>query len=105
MVENFKDSTKKARDKNYFDKQFPIDWPELSLALNRIRVYRNSYSHDFLNKFFLTISEEIIPMDFSEYCPSGISNTCEYKQYVMVEGLYIALQETIKKLNQKETPF
>lgn len=105
MVENFKDSTKKARDKNYFDKQFPIDWPELSLALNRIRVYRNSYSHDFLNKFFLTISEEIILMDFSEYCPSGISNTCEYKQYVMVEGLYIALQETIKKLNQKETPF
>lgn len=106
MVENFKDSTKKVKNKNYFDNEFCNEWPELSKAMNRIRVYRNSYSHDFFNKFLLALSVDIIPSDFTDYCPSGILNVYEYKQYKMIDGLHEALKITKNKLlEEEEAPF
>lgn len=106
IVENFKKTTTKKRGKNYFDKDFKMEWSQLSKAMNRIRVYRNSYSHDNFNRFIQEMSYEIIPDDFCDYCPLGISNSFEYKQYKMLEELLVALTETKKQLeNTTKSPF
>lgn len=106
MAENFKKTTAKKRGKAYFDKEFKKEFVELSKALNRIRVYRNSYSHDGFNKFIAEMSYEIIPYDFNNYCPVVLENVYEYKQYKMIDELHQALESTKNILKDiKEIPF
>ncbi|MBM7709258.1 hypothetical protein [Enterococcus lemanii] len=106
IVENFKKTTSKIKNKRYFDNDFKREYPDLSEALNRIRVYRNSYSHDEFNKFIAEISYEIIPSDFDNYCSVTLENVFEYKQFKMINGLYLALKATKKKLKVNEdNPF
>lgn len=105
IVENFK-SNSRTRGKKYFDNDFKEEYPQLSFSMNRIRVYRNSYSHEFLDKNFIRMSHEIILQDFNNYCPIGISNIFEYKQYKMIIGHISALNMTIDMLGeQEENPF
>ncbi|MBC2195266.1 hypothetical protein [Listeria booriae] len=105
VVENFKANSKK-RGKKYFDSDFREEYPQLSFSMNRIRVYRNSYSHEFLDKNFIKMSHEIIAKDFDGYCPIGISNIFEYKQYKMITEHKLALIDTIDVLGkQEESPF
>lgn len=105
IVENFKSNSRK-RGKKYFDNDFREEFPQLSFSMNRIRVYRNSYSHEFLDKNFIRMSHEIIIKDFDGYCPIGIDNIFEYKQYKMIDGHNKALTKTIEILgNQEDSPF
>lgn len=105
VVENFKSNSRK-RGKKYFDNDFREEFPQLSFSMNRIRVYRNSYSHEFLDKNFIRMSHEVIIKDFDGYCPIGLDNTFEYKQFKMIDGHNKALTKTIEILsNQEDSPF
>ena len=105
IVENFKTNSRR-RGKKYFDNDFKEEYSQLSFSMNRIRVYRNSYSHEFLDKNFIRMSHKVILKDFDNYCPIGISNIFEYKQYKMIIEHNAALCMTIEALGvEEDSPF
>lgn len=105
VVENFKTNSRR-RGKKYFDNDFKEEYSQLNFSMNRIRVYRNSYSHEFLDKNFIRMSHGVILKDFDNYCPIGISNIFEYKQYKMVIEHNAALCMTIEALGvEEDSPF
>ncbi|MGF1932459.1 hypothetical protein [Enterococcus casseliflavus] len=105
IVENFK-SNSRRKGKNYFDSDFKEEYPDLSFAMNRVRVYRNSFSHEFLDKYFVKMSIDVISNDFNNYCPVGINNIYEFKQYKMISEYQFSLNKTIEELqNESESPF
>ena len=74
--------------------------------MNRVRVYRNSFSHEFLDKYFVKMSIDVILNDFNNYCPVGINNIYEFKQYKMISEYQLSLNKTIEELqNESESPF
>ncbi|EHC6021747.1 hypothetical protein JR532_002894, partial [Listeria monocytogenes serotype 1/2a] len=105
FVESFKKVSKKSKGKQYFDEKFHNDFPELSDALNRIRVYRNQNSHDWLDPKIKKMYFEFIIKDFEGYCPLALDNMYIIMQKrILIETLK-ALETTYEKLRSFKRPF
>lgn len=102
---DFVESFKKTCKKGYFDGQFGDEWPELSDALNRIRVYRNLTSHDWLESDMKRRYFKFIKQDFNSYCPFGVENMYLNMQQKILIGLLEALRKTKEKILDIQKPF
>ncbi|MFP7257609.1 hypothetical protein [Lactococcus lactis] len=100
FVEQFKKKSE-TKKKNYFDNEFSTDYPELYLALNKIRVYRNYFSHTELNKYFNDYYYSYVREDFNNYFPYTLEDCYLHLQKLLLAGLLKALELTKDKVKRE----